>query len=154
MTKVPDLMETPDLPDELKDAALNGDFVLFVGAGVSRLVGLPSWDGLARSALNDLQEVGVLNFSELEQIKVLDPKKQLSIAELIASENSIPFDLVKHLRPSGVEEGIYRYLNKIGCACVTTNYDELLSPRFVPTKDGSTSPATVKRVIQISEFHA
>lgn len=154
MARAPDLMETPDLPEEIKEAALNGEFVLFVGAGVSRLVGLPSWRGLAWFALSDLQKTGVLNFSELEQLKTLDPKKQLSIAELIASQNSVSFDLAEHLRSSGGEEGIYRYLNNIGCACVTTNYDELLSPRFFPTDDGSTSPATVTRVIQSSEFYA
>jgi hypothetical protein len=154
MARVPPLRETPDLPDELKEAALNGELVLFVGAGVSKLVGLPSWGELACSALNDLQEAGVLNFSELEQLKTLDPRKQLSIAKLIAVENSVPFDLAKHLRSSSGEEGIYRYLNEIGCACVTTNYDELLSPRFVPTDEGSTSPATAKRVVQTSEFHA
>lgn len=153
MSRVPDLMETPDLPDELKESALNGEFVLFVGAGVSRLVGLPSWAGLASLALNDLQKAGVLNFSDLEQLKTLDARKQLSIAKLIASENSLSLDLAKHLSSSGEEIGIYRYLNKIGCACVTTNYDELLCPRFAPIS-GSIPPPAVKRIIKVSEFYA
>jgi len=154
MARVPDLMGAPDLPEELKEAALNGELVMFVGAGVSRLVGLPSWGGLAWSALSDLRKAGALNYSELEQLKNLDPQKQLSIAELIASENSLPFDLAKHLRPPSDDSGIYRYLNDIGCACVTTNYDELLSPNFVPTDDGSTTPVSVRRITQTRDFHA
>jgi NAD-dependent SIR2 family protein deacetylase len=152
MTREPDLMETPDLPDELKQAALNGEFVLFVGAGVSKLVGLPSWRALAELVLNDLQQAGKLNFSEMDQLRTLDPKTQLSIAKQIASQNSLTLDLGKHLK-SPKEEGIYRYLNKVGCACVTTNYDELLSPRFTPP-GGATSPTTVKRVIKTNEFYA
>ncbi len=38
MYRVPDLREIPVLPNELKDAGLNGELVLFTGAGVSRLI--------------------------------------------------------------------------------------------------------------------
>ena len=154
MTRAPDMMEVPDLPDEIKQAALNGGFVMFVGAGVSQLMKLPSWKELAWSALKDLQQAGKLNFSEMDQLKTLDPKKQLSIAELIASENNVPFNLAQHLKHNREEIGIYRYLNKIGCPCVTTNYDELLSPRFVPTDAGTSSPPNIKRIYKTSEFYA
>jgi hypothetical protein len=56
MSRPPDLREVPDLPEEIRQAALDGDLVLFVGAGVSMLVGLPSWDGLAWKALKDLRQ--------------------------------------------------------------------------------------------------
>lgn len=80
MSKVPDLREIPELPDEIIQAGLNGELVLFVGAGVSMLLELPSWGGLAREVLHTLRDKGLLNFSELEQLKTLGPKKQLSIA--------------------------------------------------------------------------
>ena len=51
MSRTPDLREIPDIPPEIQQAALNGDLVLFVGAGVSMLVGLPSWSDLAWSGL-------------------------------------------------------------------------------------------------------
>ena len=89
MSRPPDLREIPELPEEIRQTALDGDFVFFVGAGVSIVVGLPSWDGLAFKALEELRQKGYLNYSELEQLKGLEPKKQLSIAELIAKENSI-----------------------------------------------------------------
>ena len=154
MSRAPDLREIPDIPPEIQQAALNGDLVLFVGAGVSMLVGLPSWSGLAWSVLNDLREKGYINYSELEQLKPLDPKKQLSIAELIAEENGFTLELARHLTAEKGDKGIYKFLNEIGCACVTTNYDELLSPRFYQTSDGSTTAAPVTRVPQKNDFHA
>ncbi|MCK9417847.1 MAG: SIR2 family protein [Nitrospirae bacterium] len=154
MSKPPDLREMPDLPDEVRQAALDGNLVLFVGAGTSMLVDLPSWQGLARLALEDLRRKGHINYSELEQLKVLDPKKQLSIAELIATENSISLDLAKHLTAGVGDKGIYIHLNKIGCPSVTTNYDELLEPRYYPVKDGSTTATPITRVFQKKEFLA
>ncbi len=149
-----DLREIPELPSEIRQAALDGKLVLFVGAGVSMLVDLPSWSGLALSVLGDLRKKGCLNFSELEQLKCLDPRKQLSIAELIAEENGFPLELSKHLIGNNDKKGIYKYLNNIGCACVTTNYDELLSPLYYQTTDGSTTAAPIKRVTQKEFFHA
>lgn len=154
MSRPPDLREVPELPEEIRQTALDGDLVFFVGAGVSILVGLPSWDGLAFKALEELRQKGCLNYSELEQLKSLEPKKQLSIAELIAKENSISLELPKHLDIGESDKGIYDYLNKIGCACVTTNYDELLKPQFNQTKDGSTTAAPVTRINQKNDFHA
>lgn len=154
MSKPPDLREMPDLPDEVRQAALDGNLVLFVGAGTSMLVDLPSWEGLARLALEDLRKKGHINYSELEQLKGLDPKKQLSIAELIAKDNSISLDLAKHLTTGEGDKGIYVYLNKIGCPSVTTNYDELLEPRYYSAKDGSSTATPITRVFQKKEFLA
>jgi hypothetical protein len=153
MSKPPDLREIPDLPEEIRQAALDGNLVLFVGAGVSMLVGLPSWEGLALEVLQDLRKNGCLNYSELEQIKSLDPKKLMSISELMAKENMVSY-LVKRLFTNEGDRGVYSYLNKIGCPCVTTNYDELLSPHYYPRKDGSSTAAPITRVSEKRNFHA
>jgi hypothetical protein len=126
MSKVPDLREIPDLPEELVQAGLNGELVLFVGSGTSMLLGLPSWGGLAGKVLGSLQRKKILNYSELEQLRALDPKKQLSIAKLIAAENAINLDLTEYFKGTSEGSGIYKAINDIGCVCVTTNYDELL----------------------------
>ena len=151
---MPDLREIPDISPEIQQAALNGDLVLFVGAGVSMLVKLPSWNDLAWLVLKDLRKKGCINYSELEQLKNLDPKKQLSIAELIAEEDGFTLELARHLTTEEGDKGIYKFLNKIGCACVTTNYDELLSPHFYQTSDGSTTAAPVTRVAHKNDFYA
>lgn len=154
MSKVPGLREIPDIPDEIRQAALDGDLVLFVGAGTSMLVGLPSWSDLAQLALKELRQQDCIDYSELEQLKDLDPKKQLSIAELIAEDNEYTLKLAEHLTIPEIDKGIYKYLNDIGCVYVTTNYDELLLPRFYQTTDGSTSASPIIRVSQKDDFHA
>jgi hypothetical protein len=144
VNRVPDLREIPEPPPEILEAGLNGELVLFVGAGISMLLELPSWSDLAWKALQVLRNNELLNFSELEQLKNLDSKKQLSIAKLIAEENQLDLDLAAYFK--GKEEGnsIYRAINDIGCACVTTNYDELLTPRFCEFDDDPVKPASVK----------
>jgi hypothetical protein len=149
----PELKEIPDLPPQLKYAALDGNLVLFVGAGASMLLGMPSWSQLAWGALDYLRELGKIDYSELDQLKVLDPKKQLSIAKQIAKKESVHLDLTKNLVPrSG--SGIYEYLNSIGAVCVTTNYDEELSPHcFMENDDGSSIPRDPRRIVKKSEIN-
>ena len=154
MSKAPDLREIFSPPDEIIQAGLNGDLVFFVGAGASMLLGLPSWSGLAGLVLEDLRQNELMNFSELEQIKSLDPKKQLSIAYLIAEENNYDLDLTQYLTGKTEGDSIYKSINDVGCSCITTNYDELLAPRFLETKDGSTTAATLNRVADREVFFA
>jgi hypothetical protein len=148
MKRIPDLREIPDLPPEIKEAALDGKLVFFVGAGASMLVGLPSWAELADRALTQLRENNLLNYSEQEQLGDLDFKKQLSIAIIIARENGYNLDLIKYFQTATTKSRIYEYLNSIGCVCITTNYDVFLAPRFCETRDGFTIPAPVNRVYE------
>ena len=148
MSRAPDLREAPDLPEEIGRAALDGNLILFVGAGISRLLGMPSWAGMARKQLEYLRDNGALNYSEIEQLSALDPKKQLSIAIQIAEDNKIPLDLTSGLTGFSESNSIYKSINDIGCVCITTNYDQLLSPRYNPVKDGSTTPVTVNRIYE------
>jgi hypothetical protein len=154
MSKPPDLREIPNLPEEITQAGLNGELVLFVGAGASKLLGLPSWDGLAWKVLISLQEKGFLNFSELDQLRTLDAKKQLSIANLIAAKNEHELDLTSYFKGKSEGTSIYKSINDIGCVCVTTKYDELLTPRYLNINDGSETPATVKRICFKKDFLA
>jgi hypothetical protein len=154
MRKAPDLREIFDPPDEIVEAGLNGDLVFFIGSGASRLLGLPSWAGLAEKAIEDLRQCGYLNFSEIEQLNSLDPKKLLSIAYSIAEDNRYELNLAKHLAAKSESDSIYKAINDIGCSCVTTNYDELLAPRFAATKDGSTTAASLHRVCDKEKFYA
>jgi len=118
------------------------------------LLGLPSWSGLAANALEDLRQKGFLNYSEIEQLDGLDPKQQLSIADIIAEDNKYKLDLTKHLEGKSEGDSIYKAINDIGCPCVTTNYDELLAPRFIEAKDGSATAALVNRVYEREKLFA
>ena len=74
MSRAPDLREIFDPPDEILEAGLNGELVLFIGSGASMLLDLPSWSGLSQMTLDDLRGQGYLNYSEIAQLKTLDPK--------------------------------------------------------------------------------
>jgi hypothetical protein len=151
MSKVRDLRPDPDLPAPIKQAANDGKLVLFVGAGASMLLGMPSWGGLAYSALNSLRNEGYINFAELNQLQALDPKKQLSIARVIADENGFDLDLPKHLKSRGASK-IYDYLNSIGAVYVTTNYDHELMP-ITPESDPDKLKESVKRISLPRDFN-
>src|SRR6266581_8852745 len=103
MSKLPALKDLPDLPPEIVQAGLDGQLVLFIGAGISMLLELPSWAGFAEKALGDLQNAGLLDFSELDQLRALTPRAQLSIAVQIAKENKSELNLRKHF--TGQTEG-------------------------------------------------
>jgi hypothetical protein len=148
MSKIQDLREIFDPPDEIIQAGLDGELVLFIGSGISMLLGMPSWDDLANKALDELREMKCLNYSEIEQLKNLEPKKKLSIASLIANDCKVELNFKKYLTGKNEGDSIYKAINDIGCTCVTTNYDELLAPRFIETKKGSTTAAPIARITE------
>ncbi|QJB57471.1 SIR2 family protein [Pseudodesulfovibrio sp. zrk46] len=154
MSIIPPLIDTPDVPQAIINAAQEGQLVLFVGAGLSRLAGLPSWPGLASKVLNELRDAKLINYSELSQLEGLsDSKKKLTIASLIAETNGHSIDYNKHLQARSGESEVYEHVNRFGCPCVTTNYDELLSP-IIYDGDDSKTPARNKRVYHTEDFHS
>lgn len=130
------LREMPELEPEIIEAAKEGSLVLFIGAGISRLVGHQSWDGFAYSVVEQLVENRVINHYEKEMINaLLDPRKRLSIAKILDDENDNgrELDYKKIFTLSKENSDIYKYINRFGCPFVTTNYDKLIKP------DGSSS---------------
>lgn len=154
MNDAPDLLPLFDPPDEILQAGKDGELVFFVGAGASILLGLPSWLDLAKKALTELRVKGFINYSELEQLEKLDPKKQLTIAFLIAKEKGYKLDITQYLKGFTEGDSVYKAINDIAPPCVTTNYDELLAPRFLEVKDGTTTPTSIIRISNREEFFA
>ena len=125
------LREMPELEQEITTAAKEASLVLFIGAGVSRLVGHQSWDGFAYSVVDQLVTNRVINHYEKEMINALpDPRKRLSIAKILDedSENGTKVDYQKIFTLSKEDSDIYKSINKFDCTFVTTNYDKLIAP--------------------------
>ena len=88
---------SPEVPPEIENAAQSGELVVFVGAGISRLIKCPSWDDFANQVLEQLAPRGI-DYYELSQIKsVSDPKKRLSIAQIVARNKKIKIDYPEFL---------------------------------------------------------
>lgn len=119
------------IPEEIIRAAQNGRLVLFIGNGVSRLLGYPSWGQLAEGLLKQLYDekngIEYINFAEKELLKRLPIKKRISIILDITKEKNIKSDFRKILKADECLEkryyDIYEMLFSLGAAFVTTNYD-------------------------------
>jgi len=145
-----DLALIPTIPAGLREAALIGRLIPFIGAGASRLAGCPGWSGFADGALRQLIDKGNFTYSQLDQIKDLNPRVKLSIAATIAAETKTPidYDQLLHPRPR-IEHAkgrrLYKSLFAFGNIFVTTNYDRWLDDRIIEPAPGATptpSPAT------------
>ncbi|MFK5923323.1 MAG: SIR2 family protein [Verrucomicrobiota bacterium] len=156
MTKKEEIHKIPELPEEIIEAGKNGQLVMFVGAGASMMQNLPSWNQLATKVLYSMQAKGYITFADIEQLRSLDARKQLSISKSIADSNGDRVDLSTHLTGGSPNKGIYKIINNIGCVCVTTNYDSLLAPCIDGTDDfdGSTAARSVRRVYRRDELLA
>lgn len=80
------ISEIPKIPQTIKESFQKEKLVIFVGAGVSRLLGLPSWQELAIKLLNTLFKKKIITYYEYEQLKNFDPKKIFSICESVFYE--------------------------------------------------------------------
>jgi hypothetical protein len=146
---MPTLRPEPKLPDEIIEAAKAGNLVLFVGAGISRMVGHPTWDGFADAVVNQLVKNEVIDHHEKSLINALpDARKRLSIAKILDEKNGSKvnykaiFDLDKEM------SDIYQFINKYECTFVTTNYDKLITPEVSATK-----PEAEWRVFKRRDFN-
>jgi len=128
--------ELPLIEDysSLLEANQRGNLLLFIGAGVSRIMGSPSWDGLAKKYLNYVfDDCGLINYSEYRHLEKQNSRKLLSICQELMKKDpkGRVFDLKKMLEdevkssPNKFSD-IYQHLNNFNCPFVTTNFDEFL----------------------------
>jgi len=125
---------SPIIRKEIEDAAQSGELAVFVGAGVSRLVNCPTWEGFADKILIQLVPLGI-DYYELSQIQAIpDPKKKLSIARIVAQEKKIDLNYKAIFEIDVPAANVYSHLNKFNCTFVTTNYDKFLVPQSRKTE--------------------
>ena len=125
-----EIEEEPSVPTEIFESASSGKLVLFIGAGVSRIIGCSSWENFALQQLEDLREKKAINYHEYSNLKSLDARKLLSICRSIYRKNNIEPPSMKSLL-KGKEElikkfKIYKDLYDFKVIYITTNYDNYL----------------------------
>lgn len=120
--------------DDIIQAARAKKLVLFIGAGVSKILGCPSWDDLAKEYLRFVQShISNISYSEIKHLEKQDARKLISIcaALLAADTKKHVFPLKKILKPKITPENkkykeIFKLITRFNCPYVTTNIDELL----------------------------
>ena len=72
---MPDLNTIPDIPElpiHLKHDILNGKTIIFVGAGLSKLVGMPTWKELVEIRLKEVRRRKLIDYDMTYQIIILN----------------------------------------------------------------------------------
>lgn len=134
----------PPVPAGLREAAQVGRLIPFVGAGVSLLAGCPGWNEFADGALRWLIAQGKFSYSQLEQVRHLNPRVKLSLARTLEGESGLTIDYEPLLHPKKRDESkkglrLYRSLFQLSNRFVTTNYDRWLDDR-IPDKAPPAEP--------------
>lgn len=114
-------------PELYKQFSEPDKIVFFVGAGLSRVIGYPSWDGLADKAIDELK----INYYSKERIKsgIKDPLQKLSFFESYNKHESDEYKNFYSKNFSGSEfdkhENPYDLLvsREFRAAFITTNID-------------------------------
>ena len=143
----------PALPSGLKEAALRGTLIPFIGAGASRLAGCPNWIEFADRALRYFVDQGKFTHGQLAQLSQQHPRVKLSIARGLQRQHSLPIKFDAILYPDGRNTNpkgrrLYEALSKLGRTFVTTNYDDWLdttigAPSPTVSAGGGTGTATI-----------
>ncbi len=136
-------------PPQIIDAIDNGDLVIFVGAGVSKLAGCPSWYEFSNSLIEDLRsgESGSkeIDYEFLDTINsISDVRKRISITKIIGEQIGHKFNMKNILKHNESKNEIYSHLNSFDCTFVTTNYDKLICPDINRRPSGDVRAEDVK----------
>ncbi len=111
----------------MRDALKGDELIVFVGAGVSRLVDCPSWLELAHKYLDYLFENEKITYFVKNRLKKLEPKKILTICRrIIKEEKSLPELNLKDVFKTNKQSNIFKDIHSLGAIYITTNYDEYL----------------------------
>ena len=129
------LLQIPEIPAGLREAALRGTLIPFIGAGASILAGCPGWNAFADGTLRWLIKQGKFSYSQLEQIRHLNPRVKLSLARTLAADHKTTIDYHDLLHPTRSRESpmgrrLYNALFTLSAIFVTTNYDVWLDERI------------------------
>jgi hypothetical protein len=126
------ILPLPPLPPEIKAAVNQNELVIFIGAGVSRIIGCKSWSELANELVEACFDKGCINFKEKETLrKEMNQKKKISICQHILAEKreeKLFHDIIdKSLQSDKAKTDnfpIYKELHKLRAIYVTTNVDK------------------------------
>ncbi len=159
--KTKDLPNIPRVPKEISEAASREELIVFMGAGVSRIIGCPSWKQFAELHLKHLyEEKRLINYHEYINLMTLEPRKILSVCKNILIENGQKpppsKSFLKADESLKQKHKIYEFLYSMKAIYVTTNYDDHLDEvasniQAPQTKKGASADQTSTAPVVITK---
>jgi len=127
----------PPVPQSIKDAINKEKLAVFIGAGVSRLVGCLGWGDLARNLIKRCYRQKIINFKERETLfQIQDHKKTITICYHLFHNKHLA-DLFYEEMSTALKEGnfddappLYKDIYKLRGLFITTNADTHLDHLF------------------------
>lgn len=152
-----EIRDVPNFPEEIREAFDKQELVIFLGAGISRLAGCPSWNDLASGLLKELKNIKAIDFKTSEQLRYLsDNKKIITIAHNIFCNLNREDDFYRVFNNALVGEensDVYNALKSIHTLYVTTNADTLLEKALFEDDDTMSAHSFANcREMDISEM--
>lgn len=135
------ILPVPEMPNEIIDAVNAQSLIIFVGAGVSNIAGLPTWKALADKLFEKCRDFAYLDNQQYDitKSKVSDSKQLITIAyELFRkNENTSGFneEMIQLLAPNDGKikpdvYSIFDFCKFTNATVLTTNADLLLDEYF------------------------
>lgn len=135
--KIQKITTNPEMPKEIEKAINENKFIIFIGAGVSRLVGCISWNELACRLIEecykkkDEKEKRLIDYRERELLLQLnDAKKQITIAKNILKNDDFYRIMEESLKINKNKNNVYEYIKELNGVCITTNADKALDEYY------------------------
>ena len=130
-----EITDFPLLPSEIKQAINDEKLAIFIGAGVSRLIGCDGWDTLATNLVKKCAEENLIEPITKELLlKQSDQIKLISICHNVLDSESFMQTMRESLKDSEIDNlvrsddkfQIYKDLKNIGSTFITTNADRFI----------------------------
>jgi hypothetical protein len=142
------ILRIPPLPNKIKESVNNGNLAVFIGAGVSRLIGCKGYEQLTRKLVERCYSIQkkdgsqLINFKEKETLlHDKDYKKTITICYYLLKNNGFEkifydelSDSLKADEKLLKSKDIYNELYKLRGLFITTNIDDYFHKYFESTR--------------------
>ncbi len=138
------------IPQNLEQAIIENKIILFIGAGLSKSVGLPSWKEIVIETLKNPSIDKGPSFITAINDEILTPLEALDKIEGVAKKEI--FATFEKLTSTNIDSPIHKKLTKISGKIVTTNYDCLIEQNCQLSALSPTSAYSLSKIDEKSEF--
>lgn len=146
----------PQIHKSIIDAVNNNNLAVFIGAGVSRLVGCIGWDQFAKNLANRCNDEKLINYKEKETLlQNSDHKKAITICyrlfekkgrkEIFFNEMNKALKEGENIDTPNIYDEIYRLRGLFVTTNADTHFNRLFNPRNIIFKQNDFNPERIDK---------